>query len=151
MKCFFLTMFYLLFLVRSVNSQTTDNVIIVVNEEILVDAECTLSFNGHTQSASYLPGDFKISSGLFPDLGRNSTLFLSVKFSKLRKNRWKDYCYEFDLPVATLGQHYLIIYIYDLNIKKYRDMFVYNSQEKFLVEHDYGYSGIFIVRKSKKK
>jgi len=117
------------------------NLIITVDEEIVVEGVSEIALNKKnisgkvdSMSASYIPGNLKIKTNL-ENISSQDSLFLSFTYLGYdKKDRYFEYDYEIEIKKSWLSFSYLVIHIYNMDKKKYRDRYPSHKDKAFVYD-----------------
>jgi hypothetical protein len=105
------------------------------------------------KEANYIPGKLTVNFEDYNNILSDSTKHIYLKFTYYEyiSNKQIVYNYEIELMKSWLNNSFNVLYIYNLNKKKYREMYSPISKEKnYAFELDSPNGSIRLIKKTKK-
>lgn len=143
MKLLTSCIFYMCFFTLGQAQMLKSNVIIVINDKVVIDGLINVNFYdknentiGDNKALKYIPGELSIPEGTLSEISKADTFFISFSYYQncVYKQYYQTYKIQFNKDWVYLP--FLIIRLYDLNIKNNSKTFLSNGMDNYVYEID---------------
>ena len=139
-------------------AQKNINLIILIDEKIVAGSLSNLRLiytsernTEESVKADYYPGNLSLNQNDYDMLlGKNlKTIYLAFTYNEYCKNKLHSYSYKIDLNNKWLENYYFVLYIFNTNKSKYKEIYSPIKGTTYTYEYDYPGGSVKRVKKNK--